>query len=921
MAVAELLGRADEQAALARLLDRGQHRPAGLLLDGEAGIGKTTLWREGIAQARERGFRVLACEPTPTETPLAFAGLGDLLDELPREAIEQLPSPQRNALEISLLLVETGGGVADQRAVSLALLTLMRMLAAAQPLLIAIDDVQWLDSSSLSVLTFALRRVHDGPVGLLMTRRSDEAPINELPLGLDRNDALARALEQRTLSPLSLGAIARLVSRYTGRRVPRPLLTRLFQASAGNPFYAIELARSAVDRDVGQPLRVPEHLRALVSDRLSALPADTQETLLIAAALNDPSEELVRAAGGGDLAEAIEAGVIEIEQGRIRFCHPLHSSVLYGSATPEQRTQLHRRLAEIVTSPESRARHLALGSQEPDERVAAELEEAARRAAARGARAAAAELYEHATRLTPAELHDDLHRRRLETAEHYYSAGDLERSRALVETMLSELPSGPERSDVLVLLAEMMEDLPAAISVCHEAVEAAAGDDVRTATAYIRLSAMSARVGESEERIAAQRQALVFAELGGDPNTLVEALQGVGNVIVQSGEPIDEKLMKRALDIDAEVTGLTTFCRPSFWYGMQLYWIDQLEQAHHYLGDALEAATQASELTDRLHILSPLIEVEFRLGHLDSAERLADEGLEQALDIGQDFLIRSVSLQRLQLAVLRGKEEESRQGLAELMAQAERVGDQWQALSLMSLLGSLEISLGHYVEAWHSLEPALTLQDDLKRDISLGMAPLYTIRPNAIETLIALDELDRAELLLESFEAHVEKTRRPNGIVSSARSRALVEASRGNLESAREALERAIAGHETLPDPFERGRTLLIAGTIERRAKQKRNARQALEEAIAVFGGLGARLWCEKAQVELGRVAGFRAGELDLTATEQQVAELVARGRSNKEVAAQLFMSVRTVEATLSKIYRKLGLESRSELAARLSAR
>ncbi|MGC9973773.1 MAG: LuxR C-terminal-related transcriptional regulator [Gaiellaceae bacterium] len=193
--------------------------------------------------------------------------------------------------------------------------------------------------------------------------------------------------------------------------------------------------------------------------------------------------------------------------------------------------------------------------------------------------------------------------------------------------------------------------------------------------------------------------------------------------------------------------------------------------------------------------------------------------------------------------------------------------------------------------------------------------PLYIIRPNAIETLIALDELDRAERLLESFEAHVEKTKRPNGIVSSARSRALVEASRGNLESAREALARAIAGHETLPDPFERGRTMLIAGTIERRAKQKRNARQALEEAIAIFTRLGARLWCEKAQVELGRVAGFRAGELELTATEQQVAELVARGRSNKEVAAQLFMSVRTVEATLSKIYRKLGLESRSELA------
>ena len=148
----ELLGQDHEQAVLRLLLDRASSGPAGLLLDGEAGIGKTTLWREGIALANERGFRVLACEAAPTETPLAFAALGDLLDEVPLESREQLPPPQRRALEASLLLIEPSDGTADQRAASVAVLTLVRVLASTTPVLIAIDDVQWLDSSSARVL-------------------------------------------------------------------------------------------------------------------------------------------------------------------------------------------------------------------------------------------------------------------------------------------------------------------------------------------------------------------------------------------------------------------------------------------------------------------------------------------------------------------------------------------------------------------------------------------------------------------------------------------------------------------------------------------------------------------------------------------------------------------------------------------------
>jgi DNA-binding CsgD family transcriptional regulator len=881
------------------------------------------LWREGIALARERGFRVLACEPTQTETPLAFAGLGDLLDELPLETLRRLPPPQRNALEVSLLLAEPSEGAVDQHAVALAVLALIRTVVRETPILIAIDDVQWLDSSSTRVLSFALRRVHEGPVGLLVTRRSDEGPMEAFPFGLERNDELAQAIEIRTLGPLSLGAIGRLLNQRTDKRVPRPLLTQLYRAANGNPFYALELARSEIERDpiaTGQPIRVPEHLSALVSDRLAALPAATQETLLITAALSEPTEELVMAAGGDSLGEAIETGMVEIANGRIRFCHPLHASVLYARAAPDRRRKLHQRLAEIVANPEERARHLALGSDGPDVGVAADLDTAAHRAASRGAPDAAAELFEHAARLTPLDNLGDIRRRRVEAISRYFEAGDLEHARALGEEMLSELDESPWRTDVLVRLADMVEDQHTAVNLCEEAIEAAGDDECRLAMAYLALARAQSILGDFSGQVDAQHKALAHAERGGDPRLLVEALQGVGNVIVLGGGAIDEEIMQRAIEIDRKGVDLTAFHRPSFWYGMQLNWIDEIERARPLLTSELERALGEGDLIGRLQILCPLIETEVRIGNWDIAEELANEGLEQALDTGHDYVVRSVAFQRLQLLVLRGQVEEARRGLADQMAQTERAGSRAQTLTLMSLSGFLELSLGNAREAWRWLEPALELQDEFGRDISVAM-PLCIIRPNAIETLVALDEIGRAEGLLAHFESHVERTRRPNGLVSSARSRALVAAAQGDLETAKSALERALAAHEFLSDPFERGRTLLVLGTVERRAKRKRDAREALEEAREIFSGLGARLWIGKAETELERVGGRRDSGSGLTPTELQVAKLVAAGCSNKEVAAQLFVSLRTVEGNLSKIFRKLGIDSRTELATRFPPR
>ncbi len=922
METAELLGRDHERAELRRLLDRAERGLAGLLLDGEAGIGKTTLWQEGIALAGERGFRVLACEAAPTETPLAFAALGDLLDEVPLSSHKRLPPPQRRALETSLLLIEPGDEKADQRAVSVAVLSVIRSLAKKKPILIAIDDVQWLDSSSARVLAFVLRRLSEGPIGLLLTRRSDEDAGAKLPLELDASDGLGGVTEQLTLGPLSLGAIRRLLTQRTGYRVPRAVLNQLYRATDGNPLFALELARGGLEASSAapvQPIPVPEPLRALVTERLVALPKATQETLLIAAALAEPTVELVRAAGGGSLSEAISSGAVELEGDRIRFTHSLLASVLYAEAPPDQRVDLHKRLATISPGVEERAWHLALGNNTADERVALELDAAAAHAAARGAPEAAAELYEHATRLTPSDHLDEIHRRRHEAASHHFAAGDIERARAIAEEMLSERESGPWRADMLVLLATIVENEQEATDLCRQAVTEAGEDENRLTTAYLALAIACSIQGDFSGQVDAQHAALEHAKRGSDKRLLVEALQGVGNVTVLSGGTIDEEIMQQAIAIDRKEVTLPAFRSPSFWYGMQLYWQDELERARPILSAELERSRQEGELVGSLQILFPLIELELRSGNWDLAGRMTDEALEQALDIGFDYTIRLLDFERLQLEVLRGEVEESRQGLAEQMAEAERARARWRTLALTTLAGFFELSLGDTREAWRWLEPALEQQDRLAQDISTTM-PLYTIRPNAIETLIALDELDRAELLLESFEQRVAATKRPNGLISSARCRALVAASRGDLVGASEAIERAIAGYELLPDPFEHGRTLLVAGTIAHRAKQKRKARLALEQAAEIFDRLGARLWSKKAHAMLDRGGGQRGGEHDLTPTEQRIAELVAKGRSNKEVASALFVSVRTVEATLSKIYRKLELESRAELAARLAA-
>ena len=425
--VESLLGREQELAAVGRLLTTLAERPAAVVLEGEPGIGKTTLFKNAVDQARSRGYTILAATPTEAESALSFVGLTDLLGRV-HERFAELPAPQRHALEVALLLDESGEAVPDPRAIGLGLLGVLRGLAESAAVVVAIDDLQWLDGASAAAIAFALRRVSVEPIGLLVARRR--------PADASDGDVVRSIeAEQIPLGPLTVGAIHALLADQLQLSIPRSLLLRVHEASRGNPLFALEIGRALQERGLpepGQPFEIPAETETLFSARLEQLPADTLDALAVAAAMAAPTRSLVEASSAGSLEPGIDAGVIRLEVERIHFTHPLLASAAYTRLDAGRRRELHRRLATIVGSREERARHLALAAAEPDPHVAAALDEAADQAARRGAPAAAAELAELAVKLTPNNDTDRLRSRRGVAARHHLVAGDAARARTIL---------------------------------------------------------------------------------------------------------------------------------------------------------------------------------------------------------------------------------------------------------------------------------------------------------------------------------------------------------------------------------------------------------------------------------------------------------------------------------------------------------
>ena len=915
--LAEIVGRDLELRALEAFLDRVPEGPFALVIEGEAGMGKTTLWRAALAlsSARERDLVVLDARPAESETALSLAAVGDLLDGVLETALLALPETQRRALQAALLLGEAGDPP-DRRTVAVAFLNAVRALAAERPLLLAVDDVQWLDSDSESVLEYASRRLRDVPVGLLVALRAEAG--GTAPLGLERALPDGR-LARLAVKPLDLGALHRLLVARLGVFLPRPVVRDVYDTAGGNPFFALELGRAlqreGLVRQRGAPLPVPATLSELVQGRLATLPEPTIAAVSAIAALTQPTLELAVAAGGGDdvLAPAFSAHVLELDGDRVRFSHPLLASGALAAVPPLERRALHARLAPLVDDPEERARHLALAAEGPDEAVARALEVAGSRARGRGAPGAAAELYEEARRLTPPEHAEDARRRAVDAAFHHFESGDSPRAAVLLEEVIVALPPGRERAQALVRLARVRsyENQEAACILFERAIAEADGEPTILAMAHEGVATCLFRL---RERL---RDAVEHAELAtglalelGDEALAAESIGT--RLIAETLLGLDTAgvTATRALALQQAAEGRRALAQPLFAVAVHWWWTDDLVRARESFVEMLRRSSELGDESSPPYILVLLGRVECLLGDLESARGRALEGQQAAEQSGQRTLLAyNLALESLVEAHL-GRVERARAAAREALDRVPETGGRPAELVAREALGLVELALGAPDAAITWLQPAVEFA---RRE---GIAELAAVRfvGDQIEALIQLGRDEQAQELLGFYEGYGSRLARASTLAVCARSRGLLAASAGRLDDATVAYEEALGWHARVEIPLDRVRTLLALGAAQRRARHRRAARETLEHALTLCEELGAASWADRARAELRRISGRAPGPDELTPVERRIATLVAQGRTNREVAGALFLSDRTVEGHLTRIYAKLGVRSRTEL-------
>ncbi len=918
-------GRHEERALVERLLDSVQYGPTGLALEGQPGIGKTTLLRDAVAGARTRGYAVVATAPSEPDASLGFAGLGDLFDELPDGLLGALPAPQRQALAAALFVENASVAPADAQALPRAVLAVLRGLSADSPLLVAIDDEQWLDRASARVLAFALCRLREEQICVLLTRRPQSGgPLwPELTRGFG-----SEGLASHVLGPLDMSAIHDLLIKRLHHQIPRPLLRRIYEASGGNPLYALAIARELeAARANGieeQALPLPTTLAGALAQRLDRLEPGAEDPLLVVAALAHPTLALIHAVLPefvlSDLDGAQYAGVVEVLGERVRFTHPLLASTHYTHAPAPRRRELHRLLAGVVDEEVERAHHLALGAEAPDDGLAATLEQAAERAARRGAPEIAADLLDHARRLTPTEAVDARRLRTVAAAEQHSAAGDLARARSILEELLEKLPVGPIRGQALLELARVRkDDFDASAALLDEALGQVDAHHRINAQVESLLSELCANRGDTGDAIEHARAAVTLAERTGDLGLLSEMLGAQGIMEFFAGHGVQHEVMARAIDLQDHADSTSSYYVPSTQFGNQLFWSDQLEDARPLLERSLRRAAERGEESDRLGLLFHLAHLEWEAGDRLRAADYTSEAVELSRQLADDQVESYVLWLQAFVAAREGRFEEARARAADAIEVASRIGDQFIVAFSTAILAGIDLWSG-LPEAAHERLPPLrqALVGDGRGFVGCLTLNLWSYD---IEALIALERLDEAQALVEDLLDRARREQNPNALAIARRSEGLVAASDGDSAGAIAAMDAAIAEHALRLLPLELGRTLLEKGTLERRMKRKRAAKQSLEQALIVLEPLGAAIWVGRATDELTRIGIRRAtrGE-GLTPAQRRVAELVAAGRSNREIAGELFMSLRTVETHLTKIYRELGIKSRAQLAATMAA-
>jgi DNA-binding CsgD family transcriptional regulator len=894
-----LFGREAELKALAELIDDPARR-RGVLLRGEAGIGKSALAAEAVSAASAAGLRVLTMTGVEAERHLAFAGLHQLLYPV-RAGVDALPGPQRDALRCALGLAEGAGPSAYL--VGLATLTLLAETAAVRPLLVVAEDVHWLDCASADILAFVARRIESEPIGMVATLREGERSSLQdaglSPMPVDRlSDEVAAELLDSTAPGLTPEVRARLLAQ-----------------AAGNPLALTELPAAVGDHGGRGPmLPLSERLERAFTARVAALPAPARTALLVAALNQSDSVAETLAATGlilGSAAElevlapAVEVRLIELGIGAVRFRHPLMRSAIPAASTLAERRQAHLALAETLRDqPDRRAWHRAAATSGADEAVAAELDRAAARARRRGGVAAAIAAYEQAARLSdrPGRKADRL----LAAAELAVESGSRGTSERLVRDAQALDLSPRRRATAAWLLSSfedgVREDLSRVPELAELAASVAADGQVEPAVRILWGAAM--RCFWSEPGPAARRALLEVADRlpvpAGDPRMVAVAAYVAP---FERGRTTLDRLRELAAVAGADPEG-------DRYLGSAALQVGAFDLAARFSAAAAPVLRAQGRLGLLPRALAVLAWSRVRLGDLAGALTAAAEAATFAQETGQPFMYGLATAVQAEIAALRGDHGQARTLADEAERVALPVGARPVLATVQLTRGLIALGEGRFDDAFAALSRILDPAD-----------PAYQLALRAYclaeltEAAVRAGRTDAMRDILRDLEPSAASTPSPALHIGLRYARAVLAPNEEAEELFTAALRADLTGW-----PAERGRLHLAFGEWLRRRRRAAESRTHLRTARETFDALGMAAWGERARRELrgaGESSPNRGPDAreKLTPHEVSIAQLAAEGLTNREIGQRLYLSHRTVSTHLHRIFPKLGVSSRADLA------
>lgn len=902
-----LIGRDTELAVLIAALDGARVRSCGVVLEGDPGIGKSALIARTVQGARAGGHRVLVAMPTRVESPFAFAALADLLRDVDLSALHTAPA---RILEVALGQRPTDGAPPSVSELGFAVVSVIEsIVSAGEQVLFVIDDAQWMDSASRQVVAFALRRLPAvGVCALLGWRTEHETPDHGFG---------GPGFERRRLQPLPAATIEQIVHTAVDPPLAGHLVDRVVEVSGGNPLMAIEFARATSEAvvHVGQPLPVPAPLMPLLTTRFQALPAPTVAALAAIAMLTRPTVDILSRLGHlADLAAAERAGVIAVSGRQITFRHPLYAAVAEDLMTATERLVLHGALADVTDGTE-RFLHLALAATRPDAALAAALTDAAQRDVARGAAAGAAEIALLALAVTP---DDDALRwdRMLLTGDVLFRAGRTEEAVAQISAVHTLADSATHRARALLAWSTIEFSRSADAEVAARLARRCL-DETDDPKLLAEAHGILARVDYIDFVEAAEHaaQALAIVETGdAQPAELARALVASAGTAFSAGGGVDRAMLEQAMALEpagevlSEDSAFATLAAI-------LKYSDELDESLQMFEQLLQRADPGS----LPYALGHLPQLHLWAGRWQEAERCALRHLQLADRSQQDSQREAARYNLAVIAAHRGETADAEPVARRLFEQGAAEDVPWTERLGAGLLGLIAMSDGDAVAAVEHFGR----YDELGERMRL-LEPGYSrFHGDLVEALVATGDIARAVAVLDRVGERAVRCGRVSSLAAVSRGRALVAAHSGDDDAALAAARQAVEIVAPTALVFDHSRALLTLGVVARRAKERGTARAALGQALAQFDQMGALSLAERCRRELGRVSGRTAvpsGLTTLTATEASVAQHAAAGHTTRQIAAAMFISVKTVEANLTRVYRKLGITNRAQLANHFSA-